>query len=351
MDTLMPFIPDFSQWVRDRMETIIPRETAAWCGNLSGERILDLGCGDMLAAFGLLKLAPKHIACLDVTARRWDVKQHAVTEIAKAGFVVPSDYDSRLTYLLYDGIRLPFADNHFDLVFSWGVFEHVSDVPRVLNEVRRVTKPDGRIFICVYPWFHTYTGNHLTDYLGEPFFHLTRPREWVHQQLKAFVAAHSAEDHSFRGFLGPGECGLSRFLLDHMWPEYCNLNGYSARMFLAAAMDAGLMIERLHTKVSEEHLEEAPPDVPRVDLITSGTTVLMRPAKTVNQDLASDRASLSALARARAERDALQNCVSGLQGDLEAERLVRNSLEKSRSWRITKPGRDLMAVVRKLRGK
>jgi SAM-dependent methyltransferase len=44
-------------------------------------------------------------------------------------------------------IGLPFRNEAFDLVMMLEVIEHVADVPRVLSEVARVLKPDGRAII------------------------------------------------------------------------------------------------------------------------------------------------------------------------------------------------------------
>lgn len=42
-----------------------------------------------------------------------------------------------------DGLKLPFADDTFDVVTSWHVIEHVLDVARTLQEWYRVLKPGG----------------------------------------------------------------------------------------------------------------------------------------------------------------------------------------------------------------
>ena len=43
----------------------------------------------------------------------------------------------------YDGSRFPFCNEQFDLVFSSNVLEHIYNLPGVLDEVKRVLKPDG----------------------------------------------------------------------------------------------------------------------------------------------------------------------------------------------------------------
>jgi len=52
--------------------------------------------------------------------------------------------------LVYDGVHLPFDDKSFDVVFSSNVLEHVTNLPGLLADVRRVLTPGGRM-IAVLP--------------------------------------------------------------------------------------------------------------------------------------------------------------------------------------------------------
>jgi len=49
-----------------------------------------------------------------------------------------------------DAEDLPFPDDHFDRVYSWGVLHHTPDPPRAFREVLRVLKPGGEARIMVY---------------------------------------------------------------------------------------------------------------------------------------------------------------------------------------------------------
>ncbi|MBC8180151.1 class I SAM-dependent methyltransferase, partial [candidate division KSB1 bacterium] len=49
-----------------------------------------------------------------------------------------------------DAENLPFDNNLFDLVYSWGVIHHTPDTVKALNEIVRVTKPGGEIKIMIY---------------------------------------------------------------------------------------------------------------------------------------------------------------------------------------------------------
>lgn len=49
-----------------------------------------------------------------------------------------------------DAERLPFPDECFDVVYSWGVLHHSPDTPQAFCEVHRVLKPGGVARIMVY---------------------------------------------------------------------------------------------------------------------------------------------------------------------------------------------------------
>ena len=49
-----------------------------------------------------------------------------------------------------DAEHLPYPDNFFDVVYSWGVIHHSPDTRQCLSEIVRVTKPGGVIKVMIY---------------------------------------------------------------------------------------------------------------------------------------------------------------------------------------------------------
>ena len=55
-----------------------------------------------------------------------------------------------------------FEDDSFDAIWCAHVLEHVLDVGRALSEVRRILKPEGRLFLSVPPFKHQVVGGHVS---------------------------------------------------------------------------------------------------------------------------------------------------------------------------------------------
>lgn len=57
------------------------------------------------------------------------------------------------------GLELPFADASFDMVALFDAIEHIPDDRRVLEEVKRILKPGGLVFISVPAYQFLYSQN------------------------------------------------------------------------------------------------------------------------------------------------------------------------------------------------
>jgi SAM-dependent methyltransferase len=68
-----------------------------------------------------------------------------------------------------DAAALAFDDATFDLVFSFDSFEHFPDPAAVLDEVLRVTRPGGLIYLDFGPLYDSAWGLHADAVLGIPY--------------------------------------------------------------------------------------------------------------------------------------------------------------------------------------
>ena len=107
-------------------------------GALRGRDVLDVGIGSGIAT-QLFAEAGANVTGIDLTD--WAVE---TTRRRLAAFGLEADVRQA------DAEQLPFADASYDLVFSWGVIHHSSDMDRALSELVRVTRPGGHVVLMVY---------------------------------------------------------------------------------------------------------------------------------------------------------------------------------------------------------
>ena len=83
-----------------------------------------------------------------------------------------------------DAENLPFPDNTFDLVYSWGVIHHSPDTVKALEEIIRVTRPGGTAKIMIYNRCSLYAYNMYLYWglmRGKPFRSISDIL-WHHQE-------------------------------------------------------------------------------------------------------------------------------------------------------------------------
>jgi ubiquinone/menaquinone biosynthesis C-methylase UbiE len=114
-------------------------------------------------------------------------KTHRVAELAVGVDVSPGMVEvcgrKQLNAQVTDGHTLPFADNSFDLTYSFKVLPHIPEIRNILLEAARVTKPEGRM---VLEFYNTYSLKFINDNLrswrnGDPVY-------IRHDSLREFTA-------------------------------------------------------------------------------------------------------------------------------------------------------------------
>lgn len=66
--------------------------------------------------------------------------------------------------VLGSGMQLPFRDDAVDVCYSSNVLEHVDDPWRMADEMMRITKPGGLVFISYTLWFGPWGGHETSPW-------------------------------------------------------------------------------------------------------------------------------------------------------------------------------------------
>jgi demethylmenaquinone methyltransferase / 2-methoxy-6-polyprenyl-1,4-benzoquinol methylase len=99
-----------------------------------GERVLDLAAGTGTSSLPFLQAGASVVAC----------------DFSLGMLEVGRSRNPGLDFTAGDATRLPFRDGAFDAVtISFGL-RNVADTTAALRELRRVTKPGGRLLVCEF---------------------------------------------------------------------------------------------------------------------------------------------------------------------------------------------------------
>jgi SAM-dependent methyltransferase len=110
----------------------------------TGERILDLGCGEGRHAITAYLEAPVTVIGVDLSLTDLGTASRRFRELEH-----PGDATRSLVFACGSGLRLPFPDAAFDKVICAEVLEHVPDYRAMLSEIHRVLKPGGQLAVSV----------------------------------------------------------------------------------------------------------------------------------------------------------------------------------------------------------
>ena len=114
------------------------RAVARITGARPGERVLDLAAGTGTSSLTFTATGADCVAC-DFSLG-----------MLRVGRARPRESRGHLSYVAGDALRLPFRDGSFDAVtISFGL-RNVASPGAALAEMRRVTRPGGRLVVCEF---------------------------------------------------------------------------------------------------------------------------------------------------------------------------------------------------------
>jgi SAM-dependent methyltransferase len=144
---------------------------------VSDKRVLDAGCGTAYGTEILARAGASEVVGVDIDP--------GIVEAARERGGVDVSFE------VADARDLPFANDAFDVVVCFEVIEHVEDPESILDELRRVLRPDGFAAVSspnrdVYPpgnphHKHEFLPDELARALESRFKHvrLVRQHDWL----------------------------------------------------------------------------------------------------------------------------------------------------------------------------
>ena len=144
---------------------------------LGGSSVADFGCGDGIMAAALAWSTGASVVGFDLD----QTDSVALTAEAKARGFDLSRLD--LEFRAAKPGSIDARDGEFEIGVSWSVLEHVFDREGYMREAHRVIKPFGRLFMQVWPLWHSEHGHHLWQWL-RPFDHLRHSRDDIMEGLR-----------------------------------------------------------------------------------------------------------------------------------------------------------------------
>jgi ubiquinone/menaquinone biosynthesis C-methylase UbiE len=111
--------------------------------SLSGQDVLEIGVGNGSHAQLISSYAGTYTGI--------DLTTYAVKSTRKRlAFFATNHLAQNTTVMRMDAECMGFADESFDLVWSWGVIHHSANTRRILEEIHRVLRPGGTAITMVY---------------------------------------------------------------------------------------------------------------------------------------------------------------------------------------------------------
>lgn len=143
--------------------------------------VLEVGIGMGADHLEWARSGPRHLAGIDLTARAvdWTARRLAAHGLSSDLAVADAEH-------------LPFPDDSFDIVYSWGVLHHSPDTQRAFREAHRVLRPGGVLRAMVY---------HRPSFVGLML--------WARYGLGAGKPARSLTDIYARHLESPGTKGYT----------------------------------------------------------------------------------------------------------------------------------------------
>ena len=182
--------------------------------------VLDFGCGDSIIDLGLIEITDlKKLIATDINTDSKLISKKRIKHFLGESL----DSSERLVRIKNTETHIPLDTDSIDVAFSWSTFEHVSRPRESLQELKRVIKPNGYLFLQIFPMYYSAHGHHMWwDSNFPPFIHLSNTALFE-SRFKDFSDSTEYEE-SFKKIIEEEVYSLNRIRFEELKEILLDLN-------------------------------------------------------------------------------------------------------------------------------
>jgi len=150
-----------------------------------GQKVLEIGCGIGTDGIQFARGGASYTG-IDLTSAGVDIARERFELFGQKGNIVKGNAE-----------KLPFEDNYFDYVYSFGVIHHSTSPEKIVKEIYRVLKPGGTLTVMLYNKTSFY---YLIEvkFIRRLFFEICDKRALCRAIFSVFNKRYAARFEAFR---------------------------------------------------------------------------------------------------------------------------------------------------------